>query len=303
VNETGWWRDSGAFNANGTPVQAAVDNATAGETICVRDGTYSENVDVDVAHLTIRSEHGSANCIVNAASSSDHVFEVTVDYVNISGFTVENATGRENAGILLGSNVDHCNISANTASNNCYGIFLWTSSNNTLTNNTANSNSNYGICLGSSSNNALTENTANSNSRYGIYLNNADDNNVSCNWVQNNTDAGLYLTNGSTDNTIGSNNIIANGVVQGDGSYRWQFANNQSDDVNIAGNWWGTANTTRINASISDWTYDTGWGNVTTSPKLDGPAPCAPIPELPTVLLLAVGLLMLAGYVRAGRRK
>jgi hypothetical protein len=87
------------------------------------------------------------------------------------------------------------------------------------------------------------------------------------------------------------------------GGYEWQFMNKQSDDVNTAGNWWGTNNETKVNASIYDWTYDAGWGNVTTNPRLDGAVPCAPIPELPTVVLLAVGLLMLAGYVRVGRRK
>ena len=81
--------------------------------------------------------------------------------------------------------------------------------------------------------------------------------------------------------------------------YEWQFRNSQSNDVSTAGNWWGTNNETRIDASICDWTYDTAWGNVTTSPRLDGPAP---IPELPTVLLFAVGLLLLAGYVWIGRK-
>jgi hypothetical protein len=57
VNGTGWWRDGGDFNASGTPLQAAVDKATAGDMICVRDGNYNENVDVNKAHLTIRSEN------------------------------------------------------------------------------------------------------------------------------------------------------------------------------------------------------------------------------------------------------
>ena len=26
VNESGWWREDGAFNANGTPIQAAAGN-------------------------------------------------------------------------------------------------------------------------------------------------------------------------------------------------------------------------------------------------------------------------------------
>ena len=73
--------------------------------------------------------------------------------------------------------------------------------------------------------------------------------------------------------------------------------------MSTADNWWGTANTAIINASIYDQTYDAGWGSVTTAPRLSGPAPCAPVPELPTIALLAVGLSLLAGYVRIERRK
>jgi hypothetical protein len=46
VNETGWWRDGGTFNASNTPIHHAIDNATVGDTICVKNGTYNENVDV-----------------------------------------------------------------------------------------------------------------------------------------------------------------------------------------------------------------------------------------------------------------
>ena len=88
VNESGWWCDGAHFNVSNMPIQHAIDNATAGNTICVRDGNYNENVDVN-KRLTIRSENGSASTIVQAANPNDYVFEITADYVNISGFTVE----------------------------------------------------------------------------------------------------------------------------------------------------------------------------------------------------------------------
>jgi len=59
-------------------IQWAVDNATDGDTIVVRDGVYVENVNVDKS-LDIRSENGSAECIVQAANPDDHVFEVLAD--------------------------------------------------------------------------------------------------------------------------------------------------------------------------------------------------------------------------------
>ena len=49
-------------------IQEAVNAASPGSgyTIIVRDDTYIENVNV-AKQLTIRSENGSANCIVQAA--------------------------------------------------------------------------------------------------------------------------------------------------------------------------------------------------------------------------------------------
>ena len=83
-----------------TKIQWAVDDASAGDTIIVRDGVYIENININKPHLTIKSENGSANCVVRAASSNDHVFYVTADNVYISGFTVTGATYPK-AGIYL----------------------------------------------------------------------------------------------------------------------------------------------------------------------------------------------------------
>ena len=61
------------------------------DTIIVRDGTYPGNVVVNKS-LTIQSENGSVVTMVEVNSSDDHVFEVTTDYMNISGFTMAVAT-------------------------------------------------------------------------------------------------------------------------------------------------------------------------------------------------------------------
>ena len=95
---------------NYTSIQAAIDNATAGEagdTIIVRDGTYIENVVVDVANLTLRSENSSAFTTVVAALNSSDVFLVTANSVTIMGFTVRNATSM--SGIHLDS-VHHLSL-------------------------------------------------------------------------------------------------------------------------------------------------------------------------------------------------
>ena len=119
-------------DANFTSIQDAVDAASPGDTIIVYPGTYTENVDVNKDHLTIKSEGGADSTIVQAADSDYPVFEVTADYVNISGFTVKDATGDVEksgfggTGIALNS-VSYCNVSDNIAVNNTAGIELFCS--------------------------------------------------------------------------------------------------------------------------------------------------------------------------------
>jgi len=533
VNETGWWRADATFNASNTPIQHAINNATAGDSIYVYNGSYTENIDVGTAHLTLQGE-GRDGVTVTAVLNDDHVFEVTKDYVNISGFNVSGATGTERGGIYVfqknnfnvsnnivsncyygiysfssdndivcsntvyncsnqgiylaesndctitdcvvhncsnsGSNgfyvqvsndcqmtnleayynfdgidvrqgknntVSNCSSYNNVnygfvslkATNNTYynnsaysndkagfyvhtstegifdensaynntrdgfdiynnsvnndfknnmvydngyngvylhsgsdnndltnntvsvndncGIYLCSASNNTLSNNTVNSNHNYGIRLWSASNNTLsnnaansndydgiwlcsasnstlsnntansnccgitlrqssnyntiTGNTANSNGNYGINLRSSSSNNITCNWVAHNNDRGFHLCDGSTGNNISYNNIMSNGVLVDD-SWHYNFYNEQDDPVDATNNWWGTNNNTIINASIYDGHDDHTKGNVTFLPKLSEPDPCSPIPELATIVLLSVGLLALAGYIRIRRR-
>jgi parallel beta-helix repeat protein len=190
----------------GESIQGAIDNANSGDTIIVRDGTYTENVYVNVNHLTIKSE----NTIVHAANQDKHVFKVNADYVNISGFTVENAIGYRKAGILLRSGVDHCNISDNIASNNYNGVILYESCDNIITGNTASNNEWSGIgLLNNSSNNTIIGNTANNNKRAGIGLNISSNNNtITGNTVSSNK-VGIHL-NLSSYNTLTNNNASNN---------------------------------------------------------------------------------------------
>jgi len=191
----------------GESIQTAVDAASPSDAVIVRDGTYTENVDVN-KRLTLKSENGSASTILQAASSNDHVFEVKADYVNISGLTVNGTTeGWGGVGIYLGR-VKHCTISDNIVTNDHYGIQLSFSSNNIITNNAV-SNNNYGLYLSGSNYNIIMNNTANLNNGYGIYLWDSNNNNtITNNNASNNRNYGIFLR-------MSSNNILTNNTMSG----------------------------------------------------------------------------------------
>jgi len=242
-------------------IQTAIDAVETinGHTITVDPGTYTENVNVD-KELTIKSTSGNpADTIIQAADSNDHVFEVIVDCVNISGFTVTGA-GYLASGINL-FNADYCCISNNNASNNCnsiylldsgnnniigntvlnnnFGIFIEYSNNNTITSNTALNNS-QGIHLWFSSSNTLTNNTANSNYA-GFFLDYSNSNTIMSNTALNNSGYGIYIKS-SSNNLIYNNYFNNTNNAQDEGVNTWNTTITTGPNIiggpSIGGNYW-----------------------------------------------------------------
>nr|QNO56995.1 hypothetical protein MGAOFDBH_00012 [Methanosarcinales archaeon ANME-1 ERB7] len=245
-------------------IQGAVDNATAGDTIIVRDGTYLESVKVN-KRLTIRSENGPANTIVESPEGvNDHVLTVTADYVNINGLTVKNATGKNEAGQYnyagLYISAHHCNIRDNLAMNNAYGFFLSESNKNTLINNAASGRIGDGIYVTNSNSNTISNNTVKLNHRYGIRLYSSHNNTVRNNNVSNNA-YGIRL-GGSHNNTIEKNNVQSSTY---DGFYLFysndnSFVDNTANQNNYDGFFINASyNNTLINNVANANNYD-GFG-------------------------------------------
>ena len=206
-------------------IQWAVYNASAGDNIIVRDGKYYENLKVD-KKLTIKSENGSANCIVDGGGNGD-VITLIADGIAIEGFTVRNSGDWPNAGIKVFSNTNK--IAYNCITNNEHGIYLRSSCNNTIANNTASSNNWDGIFLYYSSSNTIDNNTV-SNNLYGIYLRYSSNNIIANNTASNNYD-GIDLLDSSS-------NIIANNTVSNNrnGIYLLYSSNNTLANNNMFNN-------------------------------------------------------------------
>ncbi|UCD56040.1 MAG: right-handed parallel beta-helix repeat-containing protein, partial [Candidatus Hydrogenedentota bacterium] len=137
-------------------IQEALDRAVDGDTIIVRDGTHTgagnKNLDFGGKAVTLKSENGPANCIIDC-ENDDRAFTFDdgeeADSV-VDGFTVINglATGSwpddHGGGIscerFSSPTITNCVISNNTAGGDGGGIVCYASS-PTITNCTISANS------------------------------------------------------------------------------------------------------------------------------------------------------------------
>ena len=214
-----------------TTIQAAVTAATAGDTIIVKDGTYTENIDV-TKQLVIQSENGYSSTVVKASNTSDHVFYITANNVKISGFDVYKA-GYQKAGVAISAN--SCTISDNrlgydSSNKNYYGVYVTPNSiSNTISGNST-SYSERGIYLERSNDSTvISNNTINSSSGTGIYIGSSmSDVDISGNTSNSNFEVGILLGL-SINNTI----IWGNTVNSQHGGINIHSSNNLTISGNI----------------------------------------------------------------------
>ncbi len=155
--------------------------------------------------LTIKSTSGNpADTIILVANPNEYGFEVNADYVYLSGFTVEGASG----GISL-NHAYYCNISNNICSNNWNGGILLDHSNSNIILNNICSNNGHGINLWHSNGNSILNNIYNKQRGEGIHLCTSNGNSISNNNCSNN-EYGIWLYGSGTNNAIYLNNFMNN---------------------------------------------------------------------------------------------
>jgi parallel beta-helix repeat protein len=186
------------------------------------------------------------NCLVENGGGSYYGIHLN----NAINGKVENNICRYNSsGVYLESSSNYNILDNSTYGNNYYGIELWSSDNNLISNNVAGNNNYIGIYLEYSDNNSIHGNTSENNGWDGIRLGASDNNLIYGNTSENNQ-SGIYLASSEHVSDGGStlissdNNIIDGNVV----------ANNSGGGIRLDTN----SDNNLIHGNISDNNYSVG---------------------------------------------
>jgi parallel beta-helix repeat protein len=216
---------------SGGYIQDLIDNASDGDTIYVPSGIYYENIIIDKSISLVGEDKDTT--IIDGCNIENVVY-ISADWVNISGFTIQNGTG----GITFGS--DNNNISNNVVLNNQgSGIandmnFYPYPINNIIINNIISGNI-WGISIGGSSYNNISGNIINHNINCGISIGCSSYSNIIDNNTISNCNCGLFLMYMTlcdpAGNIIVNNSFFNSGVVTGEcACYYNLFFNNTVND-------------------------------------------------------------------------
>lgn len=193
-------------------LQAAIDAADPGDKIQVQAGTYPGNL---ILNKQIILEGINRPAVQGTGTGS--VISVLADGCTVKGFVIERSGGdltREDSGILLKSNRNV--IEDNELRDILYGIYLYSSSGNTLRRNHIRGrpyldvgSRGAGLHLWDSPDNIIEDNSI-TEERDGIYVQSSNDNQTRRNRVTN-LRYGLHYM--SSDRNVFEDNLFANNIA------------------------------------------------------------------------------------------
>ncbi len=246
-----------------TTIQDAVGNASAGDTVYVKDGTYyvsDVRLTIDKP-LSLVGQDRQATIIEFSGNSYyiNSVIDITVDNVTLSGFTIIGNDIPTDIH-LQGSN---CKISNNIIENTSFtAIDAEPSENNVITSNSITNNGYYGIYF-PSSDSIISNNTITKNNNTAIVVDSSENVTIGQNHISNNG-------NGILIRFFGHFYIKGNDIADNAG-YGLQFGENCSysivQDNDLAHNQIGIdllnfATTTNLGLPVRFDGYPLGTGNI-----------------------------------------
>jgi parallel beta-helix repeat protein len=193
-------------------IQDLIDNASDGDTIFIPSGIYYENIIINKTISLIGEDKDTT--IIDGEFNGD-VVSISADWVNISGFTIQNG-GNEEGGPGIDITSAHNTIIGNIITHNSYGIIL-RGSHNSIKNNIITYNSWDGIHIAGGNNNNIIGNLISSNYRYGIHLH-SNNSTIAGNIINLDSNVGMHIIE-SKGNLIERNDInLENRIIELDRS-------------------------------------------------------------------------------------
>lgn len=141
-------RDGFVFVIDGRDINDAIDLATAGDTVSVAAGSYSDAISIDKS-ITLSAMDG-AQISLDGSGALSRIINIVADNVTVDGFSIDG--GGNHVGIAIPG--QNATVSNNQISNVITGIqtnTLNTEGNNSITNNSI-ADAGYGISLQNNSN-------------------------------------------------------------------------------------------------------------------------------------------------------
>ena len=221
-------------------IQDLIDNASDGDTIYIPSGIYYENIIINKSISLVGEDKNIT--IIDGGGNYPPVVYISADWVNISGFTIQNGTNGPTPGIVIGYSC-YNNITGNILRNNDFGIELGNSSSNIIKGNTCSNNLCGIVLIEKTNNNTITDNNI-SNNYGGIEFNghfgSCNDNIIKGNNISSNYECGIYSYYSNENNITGNNisnnfngikvyesnsNIITNNNIIGNGDHScWTYS-------------------------------------------------------------------------------
>jgi parallel beta-helix repeat protein len=214
--------DAGHQWSGYTVIQDAVNASIFGDIILVYNGTYNEDVIVDVG-ITITGNGSDDTHVVG--SGTDNVFDLDYNGITLSGFNVSNSGSGDYGGITVNSNSDVA-ISEVDATGCVYGILGFYADDLSVNFSHLYGND-FGLWYENSDGGMFNENNISYNQGHGIGMRDCNWTNMSGNQIHQNNADDLYYSGGIymdlSENCSVIENTIINNRQHGVMAYRSYF--------------------------------------------------------------------------------